>query len=250
MNYLVSIVMPVHNSGKYIEESILSVLSQSYSNWELIIVDDCSTDNSLLIIQKYLDDPRIKLFKNIKNIGPALTRNVALNNVNGEYISFLDSDDFWSDNKLEKQITFMVNNQLSITHGNYYFCSSSGKVIKSVVTDEKIDYRILLKGNQFKTMTMMLSSHLIANKRFENIKHEDYAFFLDCLKQVSFSVRYTADVDSFCRIGKVSVSSNKLKSAIWTFNIYRKHQKLGIIESIYYFINYAINGFRKYRGKR
>lgn len=250
MNYLISIIMPVYNSSEYIEESILSVLSQTYSNWELILVDDCSTDDSITRIEKYLKDPRIKLFKNIDNIGPALTRNIALNNTNGEYITFLDSDDFWTSDKLEKQIQFMVSNQLGISHGNYYFCSSSGEIIKSVITDHKIDYKILLKGNQFKIMTMMLSKKLLANKRFDNIKHEDYAFFLDCLKKEKFSVRYTDDIDSFCRIGKVSVSSNKLKSAIWTFNIYQKHQKLGFLKSIYYFINYTINGLIKYKVKR
>ncbi|AFU20240.1 glycosyltransferase family 2 protein [Actinobacillus suis] len=244
---LISIIMPVYNAEEYIEEAIKSVLNQTYSNWELILVDDCSTDNSCNVIQKYLLDIRIKFFRNKINSGPALTRNLALDNASGEYITFLDSDDFWEKDKLLNQINFMIEHKLSMSHGNYHFCNVNRKVIKSVKTDRKISYNDLLKGNQFKIMTVMLKRDLINSLCFENIKHEDYMFFLKCLNRTNFSLCDLSKIDSYCRIGKLSVSSNKMRSAFWTWSIYYKHLKLGLVKSVYYFAFYAINGFLKYR---
>lgn len=243
---LISIITPVYNSEEYIEDCIQSVLSQTYQNWELLLIDDCSSDNSINIIEQYLDDPRIKLFKNKSNLKPALTRNVGINNARGDYITFLDSDDFWSKNRLLNQLTFMLNNKIHMSHGNFYFCDENGKVIKQIITDKKISYKTLLKGNQFRMPTMMLSREIIEGYFFENIRHEDYAFFLECLKRVKYSFSYE-NSDSYYRIRNSSVSSNKLKSAIWTFKIYYQHQKINILLSIYYFCFYAFNGFLKYR---
>lgn len=246
MKPLVSIITPIYNAQDYLDECIRSVLNQSYKNWELILIDDCSTDNSLVIVDGYLHDIRIKLIQNEVNLGPAETRNRGLKLCLGEYITFLDSDDFFSEYKLERQVNFMRDKRLLMSHGNYYFCSLSGEIIKEVITDKKISYHDLLKGNQFKIMTVMLSRKAIIHHKFKNIKHEDYSFFLEVLKDVPFSFNYF-DSSSFCRIGKVSVSSNKFKSAIWTWNIYLKDQKLGLWKSMYYFINYIKNGFIKYK---
>lgn len=247
MEPLVSIITPVYNAQEYLEETILSVLQQTYSNWELLLIDDCSTDKSYEIIKKYQNqDKRIRYLKNEKNSGPAVTRNRGIESSNGEYIAFLDSDDLWYQDKLEKQINFILENKLKISHGNYYFCNLKGEIIKKVETDRDIDYKKLLCGNQFKTMTMIVERKVI-KKLFQDIKHEDYAFFLDILKEGNISVR-NEEISSLCRIGKASVSSNKLKSAIWTWNIYRKYEKLNLFKSIYYFINYSFKGIRKYKG--
>lgn len=244
---LISIITPVYNAEEYIDDAIQSVLSQTYSNWELILVDDCSTDNSVKIINKYLSDTRIKLLMNKVNSGPAVARNKALDNASGDYITFLDSDDYWSEDKLLNQLNFMLENNLSISHGNYYFCNIEKIVIKSVKVDKYISYKKLLKGNQFKIMTVMLRKELVDSLRFENINHEDYIFFLKCLSQGNYSICDLSKIDSYCRIGKLSVSSNKIKSALWTWKIYYKYLKLGIVKSIYYFTCYAINGFLKYK---
>ncbi|MDG4953473.1 glycosyltransferase family 2 protein [Actinobacillus equuli] len=244
---LISIIMPVYNAEEYIEEAIKSVLDQTYSNWELILVDDCSTDNSCNVIQKYLLDARIKFFRNKINSGPALTRNLALDNANGEYITFLDSDDFWEKTKLEKQVFFMENQNISFSYGNYYLYSTDNSIKKPIITAENLTYSSLLKGNQIKMSTAMFSNKLIGQTRFLNVKHEDYLFFLDCLKRTSKSLRYSNDLDTFYRIGQISVSSNKLKSALWTWKIYYKYLNLGLVKSVYYFIFYAINGFFKYK---
>lgn len=248
MEPLVSIITPIYNAEKYLDETILSVINQSYKNWELILIDDCSVDKSYEIIKKYLkNDKRIKYLKNNKNIGPALTRNKGINNSNGEYIAFLDSDDFWKKSKLKNQIDFMRKNKLYLCHGNYYFCNPYGEILKEVRVSEKIDYKTLLKENQFKTMTMIVKKEILEGIRFQDIKHEDFAFFLDILKKIDYSMSDKDQIDSFCRIGKVSVSSNKLKSALWTWKIYRKYEKLNLLQSMYYFINYALRGIKKYK---
>jgi teichuronic acid biosynthesis glycosyltransferase TuaG len=249
MEPLVSIITPVYNAEEFLEETILSVLNQTYKNWELILINDCSKDNSYKIIKKYLKiDKRIKYLKNEKNSGPAITRNNGINISKGKYIAFLDSDDLWYKDKLKNQINFMLEEGLKISHGNYYFCNLEGKILKKVTVDKEIDYKKLLLENQFKTMTVIVKKEIINKKLFPNIKHEDYAFFLNILNQENISIR-NEKYDSICRIGKVSVSSNKLKSALWTWKIYREYEKLNLIKSCYYFINYALRGIRKYNGK-
>ena len=158
MEPLVSIITPVYNSEEFLEETILSVLDQTYENWELILIDDCSKDDSYKIIDKYLrKDKRIKYLKNKKNSGPAITRNNGINISKGKYIAFLDSDDLWYKDKLKNQINFMVEEGLKISHGNYYFCNLGGKILKKVTVDKEIDYKKLLLENQFKTMTVIIS---------------------------------------------------------------------------------------------
>ena len=246
MELLVSVVMPVYNVESYIGRAIESVLEQSYRNIELIIVDDGSKDSTESIVKKY-NDSRIKYLKNSENQGPAKSRNRALDIAKGEYITFLDGDDFWDQDKVLNQVRFMEEHGLEMSHGNYRFCDTEGKIVKSVETDKEIDYERLLRGNQFKIMTVMLKAEVVKNRRFEEIKHEDYAFFLDILKGVGKSVNYGGN-DSYCTIGrKESLSCGKLKSAIWTWNIYRKHEGLGFFKSLFYFINYVYQGVCKYR---
>ena len=248
MESLVSIITPVYNSQDYLEETILSVLNQTYSNWELLLIDDCSTDNSYEIIKKYLEkDKRIKYLKNDKNSGPAITRNRGIKEAKGEYIAFLDSDDLWYENKLERQINFMQTNNIVISHGDYEMIDENGKYLKSVNTKIELDYFNLLKENQIKTSFLILNHSKIKDIYFPNIRHEDFACFLDILKKYKVkSVKLKEKVGKY-RVLTKSLSGNKLKSAMWTWNIYRKYEKLNLFQSIYYFINYALNGVIKYK---
>ncbi|MEG1506770.1 MAG: glycosyltransferase family 2 protein [Bacilli bacterium] len=247
MEPLVSIITPAYNSKDFIGETIESVLNQTYKNWEMLIVDDCSTDSSPEIIKKYIQkDSRIKYLKNDKNSGPAISRNEGLDNANGKYIAFLDSDDFWHKEKLKYQIEFMEKNDLKITHTNYVFVTENGEIIKTINPSEGIDYKKLLKGNEFKTMCMVMARNLIGEYRLPNIKHEDYAFFLDLLKKEVVSKKVPNSL-AMCRLREKSVSSNKVKSALWTWNIYRKYEKFNLIKSSFYFINYVLNGILKYK---
>ena len=166
MEPLVSIITPVYNSEEYLEETILSVINQTYKNWELLLIDDYSTDNSYKIIEKYLTDERIKYLRNERNSGPAITRNVGLEKSKGEYIAFLDSDDIWAKNKLELQIDYMKKNSIRICHGDYIFIDKNGKEIKIVfmiclkkyqveiykVITKKL-YRLMQKSNYVEMLT-------------------------------------------------------------------------------------------------
>lgn len=245
---LISIIMPMYNAELYIEEAIRSCLNQTYQNIEILVVDDGSKDDSIKIVERISEqDARVKLFFTPYNQGPAMARNIGLENSSGEYITFLDSDDFIESNKLEKQIAFMLENNVSMTHGNYSFCDLDGNKIKSITTSKKINYKILLRSNQFKIMTVLIKKEAISNLRFPKIKHEDYAFFLDCLKCIEYSYLYDDGFDSNVRIGKVSVSSNKIKSAMWTFRLYFLQEKLGLLKSLYYFCHYAYNALLKHK---
>lgn len=247
MKPLVSIIMPLYNSEEFISETINSVLNQTYNNWELIIIDDCSIDSSAKIIKDFIkNDSRIKYLKNEKNSGPAFSRNKGIDIAKGKYISFLDSDDFWDVKKTEIQVQKMEDENLLITHGDYFFIKETGEIIKQIETSEEIDYRKLLKGNQFKTMSMMMNKTLILNKRLPLVKHEDYAFFLDLLREEVVSKKASNSL-SMCRLREKSVSSDKFKSALWTWDIYRKYEKFNLFKSSYYFINYIINGIKKYK---
>lgn len=247
MEVLVSIITPMFNSEEYIEETIESVLKQSYKNWEMIIIDDCSTDRSFELVKKYIDkDIRVKYLKNYENKGPAVSRNIGIDKSKGKYIAFLDSDDFWDIDKLKYQVIFMEKENFLITHTDYYFTNIKGKKIKKIITSDKINYKKLLKGNQFKTMCMMINKELIKELRIPQIKHEDYAFFLDLLRENIESIKVPKSL-GMCRLRKNSVSSDKIKSALWTWRIYRDYENFNLIKTIYYFINYVLKGLLKYK---
>ena len=137
MDDLVSIIMPSYNTANYIEESIQSVLNQTYTNWELIIVDDCSTDNTDEIISKFLEDKRIHYFKNEKNLGAAVSRNKALREANGRWIIFLDSDDLWNSLKLEKQINFMISNDYHFSYTCYKEIDEENREMGVIISGPK-----------------------------------------------------------------------------------------------------------------
>lgn len=245
MQPLVSIIMPLYNGEKFIRGTLESVLAQTYENWELIIIDDYSIDNSYYIIKDYKDE-RIHYYKNIKNIGVAYSRNKGMELARGEYIAFLDSDDIWNKDKIEKQVKYIIENKIEIVHSNYYFCDEKDLIIKSIKNDIEIDYNKLLKGNQIKTSFLLVKREIINNKKFKNIKHEDYLFFLDFLAENKICYCIQEELGKY-RISSNSLSSNKIKSAKWTWDIYKKYKRFSYIKSIYYFINYIINGYKKYR---
>lgn len=247
MKPLISIITPSYNSEKFIKETIESVLNQTYKNWEMLIIDDCSSDSSPELIKEYCrKDERIKYLKNKKNSGPAISRNLGLDNSKGEYIAFLDSDDIWFKEKLQIQMEYIIKNKADVLHNNYYFCDENGNVIKEIKNDYKLDYKKILKSNQIKTSFLIVKKEILKNIRFQNIKHEDYAFFLDFLRIGRECFCIQKSLGKY-RINSESLSSNKIKSAVWTWNIYKDYEKFNLIKASYYFINYALNGILKYK---
>ena len=184
MEELVSIVMPSYNTAKYIEESIKSVLEQTHSNWELIIVDDCSTDNTDEIIEKYLCDSRIRYLKNEKNSGAAVSRNRALREATGKWVAFLDSDDTWHKEKLECQIRFMNENGYKFTYTDYMI-QLEGKWLPYVYYGPDVVTKRKMKDYcYFSTITVMYDREYVGLIQIESVrKNNDYAMWLKIVEK-------------------------------------------------------------------
>ena len=245
---LVSVITPSFKSGKFIAKTIESVLSQTYENWEMIIVDDCSPDNSNLIVEKYMEkDNRIKLIKLEKNSGPAIARNTAIKEAKGRYIAFLDADDQWLPEKLEKQILFMKENNLPFTYSAYKLIDEEDNILGEFYPPAEANYKTLLKTNYIGCLTAIYDSEKLGKMYMPNIlKRQDHALWLKILKKIK-TTRGILEPLAIYRIRKNSVSSNKIKSAIYQWKIYREVEKLSVPKSMYYFIHYVWNGIRKYR---
>ena len=249
VNNLVSIITPAYNAEKYIKDTIESVIAQTYINWEMIIVDDASVDNTKNIIKSYQEkDKRIKLISLNTNQGVANARNTAIENAKGQYIAFLDADDFWEKEKLAEQIKFMQNNKIAFSYHAYKLFDLSNQKQKSILVPEKLNYRELLKGNTTGScLTICIDKNIVKNIYFPPQKHEDYICWLNILKQYDIEAYGFNEVLGTYRIGKKSISSNKLKSAIWNWNVYRNSQNLSILMSLYYMCFYIVKGLKKYK---
>lgn len=244
---LVSIITPVYNAESTIIDTINSVLSQSYSNWELIIVDDCSKDGSLDVIKGLPDEhsTNIKVISLLENKGVANARNIGLENAIGEYVAFLDSDDIWDVEKLQKQVSFMQDLACDISFTAYRKFNENGIASTIISVPESVDYKNLLFGNVIPCSSSMFRREKLLSLRFVRIGHEDFVFWLTALKTISLAYGLN-EVLMFYRISSTSISANKIKAATYTWNIFRKVEKLSLLKSTFYFISYALQGFRKY----
>lgn len=235
---LVSVVMPTYNSEKTIRQSIESVINQSYQNWELIIVDNCSTDKTRDIVNEFLENKRIRLLVNDQNYGIAFSRNRAIQTAIGKYIAFLDSDDLWAFNKLIVQVDFMEKNKYDFTFSSNYIITEDGKIIKEYICPSKVDYGLLLKFDPIHTLTIMIKSDILKRNLMPDIKDEDYATWLIIMKQGVIGYGISEKL-SYFRVSKGSVNSNKFKTLTWAFNVYRKILKFNWICSFYCVIRFA-----------
>lgn len=244
---LVSIITPSYNSELFIDETIKSVLDQIHINWEMIIVDDCSTDNSRDIIEKYIQlDSRIKLIKNNPNLGVAQSRNRAIEEAQGDYIALLDSDDIWLPNKLEKQLELMQKENVLMSFSAYNTINEDGEEIGFFPINEKVTYSDMLKTSSIGTLTTIYNAKKLGKLYFDEIGHEDYVYKLNILKQIDYAQGIKEPLAKY-RIVQSSLSRNKIKAALWQWKIYRDIEKIPLFKSIYYFINYTYNGLIKYR---
>lgn len=241
MGDLVSIVIPVYNAEGFIKETIQTVLDQTYTNWELILVNDCSTDKSKEIIKDYLKDKRIKLIDNKVNSRAAISRNNGVNVAKGRYICFLDADDKWDKEKLEKQVKFMKEKHAAFSFTSYEFadekCIPNGK---KVIVPNTITYNEALKNTTISTITVMFDMEKLSKKDIymPNVKSEDTATWWSILKKIdcAYGLR---DVLSYYRRSKGTLSSNKFEAIKRIWNLYRNVEHLSIIKSMYCFCFYA-----------
>lgn len=245
MNELVSIITPSYKSAKFIAQTIESVLAQTYQNWEMIIIDDCSPDNSKKIIEGYCKkDSRIKLIKLEKNIGPANARNEGIKQANGKYIAFLDSDDIWLSQKLEKQISLIEEENLLLSYSSYHTIDENGSRINTRNVKEYITYRDMLKSNHIGNLTGIYNCSELGKVYMDNVGHEDYTLWLKIMKKIG-STRGVVEPLAEYRIFSNSISANKFKAMSWTWNIYRNVIGLNIFSSSYYFLHYVYYSLKK-----
>lgn len=243
---LVSIIIPVYNAEKFLPYTINSALNQTYKNFEIILINDCSNDNSINIIKKY-KDKRIKLLNNTKNLKVAKTRNNGIKTAKGRYICFLDADDIWYKNKLEKQIKFMKKTKCEFSFTSYEFANEDGKPNgKKVLVPKKINYSEALKNTTIFTSTVMFDMKKLEKKDIymPNIKSEDTATWWNILKKIDYGYGLN-EVLTLYRRSNGTLSSNKFEAIKRIWYLYRKHEKLNIIKSSYNFVNYAINALKR-----
>lgn len=247
---LVSIIMPVYNSDKYLEETIMSVLQQTYSQWELILVNDCSTDKSVEIIEKMKKkSDKIVLHNLEKNSGAAVARNTALEYAKGQYIAFLDSDDIWDAHKLDEQIKFMKENNYSFTFTDYSLISENGanynKINNVIHVPQKINYSFLLKNTIILCSSVVIDRKKIGDFKMPLIRAgQDTATWLKLLKHIEYAYGLNKNLCQY-RQRENSISSNKIRAIKRTWKLYREVEQLSLVKSSYVFCCYAYNAVKK-----
>ena len=232
MNDLVSIIMPSYNTGRFIKETIESVLAQSYPTWELIIVDDCSTDNTDEVVNQYLSDERIRYIKNDTNSGAAVSRNRALREAKGKWIAFLDSDDLWEPEKLKKQIAFMEKNDYRFSYTNYIeIDEESSPNGKSVTGPKRITKHGMYNYCWMGCLTVMYDADTVGLIQIADIKkNNDYAMWLKVCKKADC---YLLD-ETLARYRKRSGSISNhgyMKLIKWHYKLYLEAENKNPISS-------------------
>ncbi|MEC3883967.1 glycosyltransferase family 2 protein [Halobacillus sp. HZG1] len=245
----VSVITPSYNSANYILEAIESVQSQTYKNWEMIIVDDCSSDDSVNLIEgKQSEDERIKFIKLTENGGPAFARNQAILAATGKYLAFLDSDDCWLSQKLEKQISFMHKNDYSFSYTAYRIMQEEGELTETIFhMPRQITYKDLLKNTAIGTLTVVLDQEKLGKVQMPLYRDcsEDYGLWMSILSRGVTAFGLNEELALYRKCNE-SLSSNKWKSARKTWNTYRKVGRSNLPSTMWYFLNYSFRAMRKH----
>lgn len=247
MDDLVSIIMPSYNTAEYIAEAVQSVIAQTYRKWELIVVDDGSADDTDAVIQPFLSDERIRYLKNEKNSGAAVSRNRALREAKGKWIAFLDSDDLWMPEKLEKQISFMKNNRYAFSYTNYEEIDANGQLNGVRVTGpRKITKTGMFNYCWLGCLTVMYNAETVGLIQIADIKkNNDYAMWLKVCRKADC---YLLDeVLAQYRRGRAgSVSSHSVKTMIgWHYKLFREAEGMGAFASLFNTARNLVFGFYK-----
>ena len=245
----VDVILPNYNKGKFLEESIKSVIDQTYKNWHLYIIDDCSTDNSKEIIDNFSNLKNVTVIKLYKNKGPAFCRNYAMRISKSKYICFIDSDDSWLSNKLEKQIFFMEKNNYTFTYSDYssFFKNNEKKnFVKKTFISDNFNYKRFIKNASINTTTMIIARSILGSHRFRKIKLcEDYLFKCQLLKDNIIAKKINENL-AYYRILPKSRSSRRLQNIYWTWYINKNYNKLNFFDNLIYIFFISINSMKKY----
>ena len=243
----VSIITPCFNSAEYISDCIDSVVNQSYQNWEMIIIDDNSSDQSVkLIKKKKSSEDRIKLIELKENVGSAMARNYAIKSAKGRFIAFLDSDDKWYSNKLSLQIDFMKTNKIFFSFTSYDIINNNGKPTNKVISvPKKISHSEYLKNTIIGCLTVIIDTKNIRIPLMKDIRtSHDMLLWLDILKNEKYAFGLNQVLASY-RLSSKSNTKNKFFAAIDVWRVYRNYERLNLIDSFYNFMHYAFNALKK-----
>jgi len=247
---LVSIVVPVYNIRKYITETMDCVRNQTYTNWELLLVEDGSSDGTVDVIEDYLDrvkDERIRLLKQPANMGAAKARNRGVEEASGRYIAYLDADDLWVRSKLQRELAFMQSTQAAFAFTGYEFADEqgmgTGKVVRVPAT---LNYKEALKNTTIFTSTVMFDLEKIPKDllMMPEIKSEDTALWWKILRNGYTAYGLDESLVIYRRPGK-SLSSNKLEAVRRIWNLYRKAEGMNVINSAYHFVFWAVRAVKR-----
>lgn len=247
---LVSIIVPVYNVEKYIVETMDCVRKQTYPHWELLLVEDGSRDKSVAVIEEYIrqtGDERIKLIRQPENMGAARARNRGLEEAAGRYIAYLDADDLWVPEKLQKEITFMQEKDAAFAFTGYEFADENGVGLGRIVrVPEILNYKEALKNTTIFTTTVMFDTTKIEKTLLEMpiIKSEDTALWWKVLRNGYVAYGLDENLVKYRRVGK-SLSSNKLEAVRRIWNLYRKAEGMSVINSAYHFCFWAVRAVKR-----
>lgn len=252
---IVSIITPYFKAQGTIKETILSVQNQTFTDWELIIIDDNSEDNVELYLADLLGkDNRIRVIKNSERKGAAGARNSGIENAVGQYIAFLDSDDLWGRDKLSAQLSFMQSNNCSFSYGDYYSFSKTDEsglpeVIGSFSAPNQLTFSELCNTCSIGCLTVMLDRSKLQDVYLPYTDKEDYALWLKLTKQDIIAYNY-GGCDAYYRVGKNSLSSNKFKEVVRQYRVVRKVAGLSRVKAVWALLNYVYFGLKKHKNYR
>lgn len=245
---LVSIITPSWNVERFIGETIESVQAQTVDDWELLIADDCSTDQTATIVSRYAaSDARIKLIRQPRNGGPALARQAAIDNAQGRFLAFLDSDDMWLPTKLERQIAFSKKTRAALSYTAFRRINEDSSVTGRLITvPASLTYEQLLKNTSIATLTALVDREIAGDIAMKNEPYDDFCLWLSILKHGQIAHGLNEDLARY-RVRGVSVSSRRLRSAGWVWHIYRNVEHLPLIKSAWCFGHWAARAWLKRR---
>ena len=249
MKALVSIITPAYNSAKFIAETIQSVQNQTHQIWEMLIVDDGSSDATEAIVQSFLDkDKRIKFYKLALNSGPAVARNTAIEKASGDFMTFIDADDIWFPTFIENSIKTIQETKIPFVFSSYKRSNEHMEFVYSdFIVPQKVSYSDILKSNSISCLTAFVDVKTLGKKYMPLIrKRQDMGLWLNYLKVIPFAYGIQ-ETQAIYRIRQNSLSRKKSDLVKYQWQFYREVEKLHIFQASYYMMHWMYRGFMKYR---
>jgi teichuronic acid biosynthesis glycosyltransferase TuaG len=244
----VEIILPNYNSAPFLEETINSIISQTFENWKLIIVDGNSNVETQNILEKYINHPKINIIRLKKRKRAGFCRNLAIRKSKSDYIAFIDSDDIWGKNKLFKQLSFMIENEYYFTYTNYLPFKPNDKINeqREIKPEKSFTFEKFIKNTSIATSTMIIKKSSIGTVKFSNTKIcEDYYFKCQILKKVNYAYCLAENLMHY-RIRKGSLQSNKIRNIYWIWYINKNYNKMNLFNNFISIFFISINSIKKY----